>query len=577
MNTDNQKSLKPLAVRLAGYSLTAGALALTTGITSGQVTYSGIRNLGFDEPGILNPIDLNGDGVTDFNVGLAWDSYLLNSYSTYSAFIQNPASNSWVGSSSAPRILSQLYEVSNSLLFSNNVLSYYNLGWATSGDFLGKGNVFIGVRFIIPDPTPTEHLGWIRVNIDAYATEFVVVDWAYQENELTSISCGKLPLDQIPPEPSLSATATSPVFDDFPVEITFSEPVSGFKESDIEVVGGSVVEGSLASQDKIAYTAMIHPVTDTLITVKIPGSVVTDADGNLNMPGANRIYLEYISIPKVTLSALVEEPVSSAFDITIEFSENVSQLGYEDIVLTNANIEAGSLIKVSPSVYQARIVPEGTGYVLIDIPAGVIEDADLNKNFAAETLIIEADYDSPHVVLYTNETEPVDGSFEIFISFGEPVEGFQESDLRITNGFITAGSLATNDNQIYSVMIIPASSGEVIIHIPEDAALDEEGFGNLASEPLTVMATLGTDALETASAGLLKAFPNPTAGTFQLDIPEAILKGELIIFDARGMEVLREKSLQRTMDFNLSGLSTGLYLIRVQASGQIWQQKLILE
>lgn len=563
MKKDNSVSNEKLAVRLTGYGLAAGVFAMTGAEASGQLVYSEIQNLTFNTPGILNPIDLNGDGDIDFEVGLAWDSYILNGYTTYSAFIRNPGTiNGWIGNGSYAYELSPYYLISSMRPWTDEIFSYYNLGIASSGGFLGDGNAFIGIRFW-DYGNSSGHYGWIRVNIDARATEFVVVDWGYEAQDRQPIFCGVLPADKVPPEPALFTPFTSPVYGNFPISVTFSEYVNNFQHTDIDVSGGIVIAESWETPDNIHYTVMVQPETEGEIIVKVPGSVAVDTDMNDNMPGANKLYLYYLIVPMVEMNAIAEEPVNEPFQVHVNFSEPVNDLSTEDFVVTNASVEFGSLVQHSPTSYEITIIPDRTGYIVLDLPENVVFDGDGHGNLSSESLTIEADLDSPRVVLYTNDTEPVHGVFTLHITFGEVVEGLQESDLRITNGFIGAGTLETTDNMIYTLDIIPAASGEILITMPAEAAFDEDGNGNLASAPLTVLAELPTEAGEFMAEDHFLCYPNPSEGSFNLQVQESLVGSELLIFDTAGTRVFGSRIESPLTEIHAGELSPGTYMVKV--------------
>ena len=67
----------------------------------------------------------------------------------------------------------------------------------------------------------------------------------------------------------------------FDVTVTFSEPVSGFAMSDLEVTNGSA-ESMSPNSDGTQYTATIGPVSTGEVTVQVPAGVATDAADNPN-------------------------------------------------------------------------------------------------------------------------------------------------------------------------------------------------------------------------------------------------------------------------------------------------------
>ena len=577
MKKSTQTSANDLSARLISYGVTAGALMLTGNSMDGQIAYSGIQNLVFDTPGILNPIDLNDDGTTDFEVGLAWDSYILNGFTTYSAFIRNPGTiNGWIGNGMA-YLLSYSYLISYSRTWTDSVFSYYNLGIASSSWFLGAGNALLGIRFINYIPVPSGHYGWMRINIDARAEEFVVVDWAYEETPNAPIPAGVLTENLIPPEPQLFADVMQPVKNNFTIGINFSEPVTGFEPRDIEVDGGSVVLGSLHSDDQQHFTAVIRPEVEGEIIIKLPGSVASDADGNLNMPAANKLYIDYLAVPIPEFNTNVEEPVSGPFEVELSFSEAVNGMAKEHIFLSNGIIEPGTFVELSPDLYRFKVIPAGTGFIVVELPAGAVTDIDANDNIAATPLILEADLDAPRVDISSSETQPVNGPFEIELRFNEEVEGLHEADLRISNGFVSAGSLATDDQMVYSAGILPDQSGTVEIQLPANAAFDNDGFGNLASDTLRVSAEIIPGTLSDNPKAECSIFPNPSSGTFILETQKHHLGWIASIYSASGQVIFQTTIESGTTELDLSGYPAGIYHLHLASGKEEINERLIIE
>ena len=89
-----------------------------------------------------------------------------------------------------------------------------------------------------------------------------------------------------------TVTVTSEQFephttDDFVVVVTFSEPVSGFEMSELEVTNGSAQSMS-SNSDGTQYTVTIRPSHTFTgeITIAVPAGVATDAEGNANTASA---------------------------------------------------------------------------------------------------------------------------------------------------------------------------------------------------------------------------------------------------------------------------------------------------
>jgi len=568
-----------LTVKLATYTAAAGAMMLTASQANGQVFYSGIRNMVFDMPGILNQLDLDGDGITDFNVGLAWSSTIFNSWISYRcAFIQNAGTtNGWIGSSYSVYQLAMSSIISSGPTWTNYIGGYFNLGYYPFGsNFIGAGNALMGIRFISFEGEITGHYGWMRINIERRANELIVVDWAYEQTPVMPILAGVLPDELVPPEPYLSADIMGAVLEDFPIEVHFTEPISGFTTDDIAVTGGSVVPESLSTFDNQHFEVVIHPEIEGIIEIKIPGSVVQDADGNLNMPGANGLNINYIEVPKPVFFTTATEPVNSEFGVAIAFNEPVTGLEETDFVITNGILTPGSLTAIDELHFSIMITPLATGHVLIDLPAGVLEDSETNANLPAETLVVHADFDSPRTELYSNVVEPVTGPFTVFIEFSEAVEDLQEHEVDITNGFVSAGTLNTEDNILFSLDIIPEATGDVIIQVPAGVAHDIDDYGNLVSEPLMVAAELPDNTIRFNSEEFV-CYPNPTNSELKLQVTDRFIGGYVGFYNASGSLVFESIAEEREMTFDLSGFSKGIYLIKIRKDSVFLTKKLIIE
>jgi hypothetical protein len=74
-------------------------------------------------------------------------------------------------------------------------------------------------------------------------------------------------------------------------------------------------------------------------------------------------------------------------------------------------------------------------------------------------------------------------------------------------------------------------------------------------------------------------FPNPTAGTFDLNLPPGINSVNFQLFDTQGKNVYQKINIRRTESFNLQSLPKGMYLYRIvdPISGNYRAGKIIFE
>ena len=287
----------------------------------------------------------------------------------------------------------------------------------------------------------------------------------------------------------------------FEVAIAFSEDVTGFDQSDVTVGNGSVTEfsGSGAS-----YAATILSATaDGTVTVDVAANAATDGAGNGNEAAAQF---------SVTVSTTTKDPdrvsdgaavtisgptglQASAFEVTITFTEAgqgivtlpeeapVTGFEQEDLTVGNGEVTAFS---GSGASYQATLRPAGSGAVRVDVPADVAVDGNGKGNRAARQYSVQADLDAPTVTIGGPAGDQA-GAFDVTIAFSEDVTGFDQQDVKVGNGWVTALS---GSGARYTARITPTASGTVTVDVAAKAATDGAGNGNEAATQYSVPADL---------------------------------------------------------------------------------------
>lgn len=78
-------------------------------------------------------------------------------------------------------------------------------------------------------------------------------------------------------------------------------------------------------------------------------------------------------------------------------------------------------------------------------------------------------------------------------------------------------------------------------------------------------------------AAMMDVYPNPTTGAVNITLPDNISANELLLFNVVGELVYAERDLNTSqLSFNITGLSHGIYYIRLTAEGQTATRKLVL-
>ena len=280
--------------------------------------------------------------------------------------------------------------------------------------------------------------------------------------------------DETRPRVEIQTEASAPVGGAFEVTITFSEGVLGFTLTDIGVSNGTASNFNRVSSR--TYTVTITPEATGEVRVEVGSNVARDGAGNRNRAAEPLVIEADLTGPEVEITSDATGPVGGAFEVTITFSEAVTGFEQSEITVTNGTV---SSFNGSGTSYTAEITPSASGAVTVEVAADVAEDGGGNGNRAAEPLVIEADLERPEVTI-EGPTEPVGlAGFEVTIIFSEPVEGFEQSDLQVTNGSVTRFS---GSGTSYTVEITPSESGEVTVEVGADVAEDAAGNGNQAAE-----------------------------------------------------------------------------------------------
>lgn len=177
--------------------------------------------------------------------------------------------------------------------------------------------------------------------------------------------------------------------DKFKVDVSFNKKVIGFDSSDISITNGELIEFS--GKDYL-YSVMIKPFQDKEgdITLNIPEGVAIDAFGFLNRE-SSELNIPFDTLSPTVLLASSKESASVNFSVEIEFSEDVSDFGIEDLHVAGAQLNDFTLL--SKQQYKLSL----TGKALIAevkiLPSFVFDNAG-NSVLEAKSVSINFDLDN---------------------------------------------------------------------------------------------------------------------------------------------------------------------------------------
>lgn len=256
----------------------------------------------------------------------------------------------------------------------------------------------------------------------------------------------------------------------FTATIEFSEAVTGFTQSDINV-GNATLSGFAGAGD--SYSVTVTPTSNGTVTLNVAGGVAQDSAGN-NNTAALEVRVEFDGTSPTTTIVVPNTPQNSAFTATVNFGESVNNFALNDVAASNAGL---SDFSGSGSSYSFTVTPTSDGVVTLDVAAGVAQDDAGNDNTAAVTASVDYDATSPTATI-TVPTTAQNSVFSGTVHFSESVSGFDISDIVVTNASLS-NFIGTNDT--YTFDVTPSSDGIVTFNVNTGAAQDVAGNYNSAA------------------------------------------------------------------------------------------------
>ena len=186
------------------------------------------------------------------------------------------------------------------------------------------------------------------------------------------------------------------------------------------------------------------------MTVDVAANVAVDDDGNGNLAAPQFSVEADVYQPGVTISGPTGVQ-TGAFTVDIDFTESVTGFEQADVTVGNGRVTSWA---ESGGSALAGITPAASGTVTVDVAAGVAVNDDGYGNAAAPQFSVEADIDAPTVTIQ-GPTGRQAGTFDVTIAFSEVVTGFEQADVTVGNGAVTAFS---GSGASYAATITPKAS-----------------------------------------------------------------------------------------------------------------------
>ncbi|QXI53769.1 Ig-like domain-containing protein [Pseudomonas alvandae] len=231
------------------------------------------------------------------------------------------------------------------------------------------------------------------------------------------------------------------------VTITFNEAVTGFTTADLTVANGTVT-GLSSGDGGITWTGTLTPsasISDTSNLITLDNTGVTDAVGNAGS-GTTDSNNYAIDTARPTATIVVADTAVGAGEtsvVTITFNEAVTGFTLADLSVTN-----GSLSGLSTSdniTYTATFTPSAgvtdtTNLITLN-NTGVVDGAGNTGSGTTDSNNYAVDTQRPTATIVIADTALSVGETSLVtITFSEAVGGFDNSDLSVANGTLSAVS-----------------------------------------------------------------------------------------------------------------------------------------
>lgn len=291
-------------------------------------------------------------------------------------------------------------------------------------------------------------------------------------------------------------TSASPIVFD----VVFSEPVTGFTDSDISFTG-STATGTLAAAvngSGETYTVSVSGMaTSGTVIASIAAGAAVDADNNPT--GASTSTDNTVTFnsppPTVTINSSAGQPdpaTGGPISFTVHFSKPVTGFTGADVSFTGSTAGGTLVATVTGSGTDYTVSVDGmtgNGTVVASVPAGGAVDVGNQPNAASTSTdnTVQFTAGAPTVTINqaAGQSDPTSAASITFtVQFSEPVTGFTATDISFT-GSTAAGTLVavvSGNGPLYTVTVTGMTgSGTVVVSIPAAAATDAGANPSAAS------------------------------------------------------------------------------------------------
>ncbi len=240
----------------------------------------------------------------------------------------------------------------------------------------------------------------------------------------------------------------------------------------------------------------------------------TDATGNQASQSLT-IHIDTTD-PDVTLTSDTSSLITGqTATITFDFSEDVVGFADGDVTTTGGTLSNVTVDGSDSTIYTAVFTPttDITGSASITVADASYNDVAGNTGTAGASPSISIDTMAPGVTLSSDvATLGVGETALITFTFTDTPTGFEDSDITVTGGTLSAVTVDSGDPAIYTAVFTPTDGSTATPSITVAAGSYTDAVGNAGTEGISPSITVDTD----ASGVILSADAAILSGVFQV-------------------------------------------------------------
>ncbi|WP_104086278.1 Ig-like domain-containing protein [Arthrobacter sp. GMC3] len=326
------------------------------------------------------------------------------------------------------------------------------------------------------------------------------------------------------------------------VTITFSEAVDDFNNADLTIPHGTLTAAS-SSDGNITWTATFTPFASITASANVISLDMTGVKNKAGDFGAGTINSNAFSIDTVrpTATIVVANPrlgIGATSDVTVTFSEAVVGFSNADLTINN-----GTLSNLGTSdggvTWRATLTPAAgisasTSWIILEM-SGLTDSAGNPGTGTTSSNAYSISSQRPTAtIVVANPTLHAGQTSLVTITFSEEVTGFDNSDLSIPNGTLSA--VNSDDGGItWTATFTPTSGVDDTTNL---ITLNNTGVKNLAGNAGTGLTDSGNFTISTIRPTATIVVANPALHAGEISTVTTTFSEAVTGFDTDDLAIL---------------------------------------